>query len=118
MKSTVPHPTPSRLNLSRAIALVVAMLGLGAEISLPVQVQTIEEVSVSTPAALKQAMQDLRADYRRQQFQRLAHNSDRDSLIAALWIGMPTDSDRRPLDGQADVAQRLSRAYGNAGACA
>jgi len=113
MKSTVPHPTPRRLKHNRVVALAVTMLGLGSEMSLPAQAQTIEEVSVSTPAALKQAMQDLRADYRRQQFQRLAHNSDRDSLIAALWIGMPADGDRRPLDGQADVAQRLSRAYGN-----
>jgi len=104
---------PRRPNLSRAVALAVAMFGLGSEIPLSVQAQTIEEVSVSTPAALKQAMQDLRADYRRQQFQRLARNSDHDSLIAAVLIGMPTDSDRRPLGGQAEVAQRLSRAYGN-----
>jgi len=115
MKSTVPYRilTPRRPNLSRAVALSVAMFGMGFEIPLPSHAQTLEEASLSTSPALKQAVQDLRADYRRQQFQRLARNSDRDSLIAAVWIGMPTDSDRRPLDGQAEVAQRLSRAYGN-----
>jgi len=118
MKSTVPYrnPTTRRPNLSRAAALAVAMLALGCEIPLPSQAQTLEEASLSTSPALKQAVQDLRADYRRQQFQRLARNSDRDSLMAAVLIGMPNESDHRPLDGRADVAdaaQRLGRAYGN-----
>jgi hypothetical protein len=118
VKSTVPCRIlpPRRLSFRRAIAVAVAMLALGCEMPLPSQAQTLEEASLSTSPALKQAVQDLRADYRRQQFQRLARNSDRDSLIAAVLIGMPNESDHRQLDGRADVAdvaQRLSRAYGN-----
>jgi hypothetical protein len=106
-------PPPRRLSLRRAVALAVAMLALGPGITSPSQAQTLEQDSISTSPALKQAVQELRADYRRQQFQRLAHNGDRDSLIAAVLIGMPNESNHQPVDGRADVAQRLSRAYGN-----
>ena len=105
--------TPRCPNVSRAAALVIGLLAFGSGIPLVSQAQTLEESSVSTPGALKQAVQDMRADYRRQQFQRLARNSDRDSLIAATLIGMPTESDHQPLEGHDDVAKRLSRTYGN-----
>src|SRR5437868_5333174 len=103
MKRTVLH-------LSRAIALAIA--ALGGEMPLPVQAQTIEEVSVSTSPALKQAVQDLRAEYRKQQFQRLARNSDPDSLVAAVLIGMPAEGEHQALPGEADAMERLVRAGG------
>src|SRR3954470_15089632 len=108
MKSVVPVRIRTfRSEPLRAIALAFAVLA-GA-----CQAQTLDEVSASTSPALKQTLQDLRPAYRQQQFLRLAQNRDRDSLIAAVWIGMPTTSERRPLDGLADVAQRLNQAYGS-----
>ena len=115
MNPTVFHHTssPRRPNVSRAVALAIGMLALSSGIPLVSQAQTLEESSISTPATLKQSVQEMRADYRRLQFQRLALSSERDSLIAATLIGMPTESDHQPLEGHDDVARRLSRTYGN-----
>lgn len=93
----------------RILALAFA-LAVGIPSLLPAQ--TLEEAGRSTSAALKQAVRERRADYRKQQFTRLAHNNDRESLIAATLLGMPTDNDHQPVQGHAEVMQRLRVAHG------
>jgi hypothetical protein len=94
-------------------ALALAVLGFTAAMPSPACAETLEEASVSTPPELKQAAQDLRADYRQQQWDRLSQKTDRDSLIAAVLLGMPNDTDSNPIDGNADVEQRLARNFGH-----
>ncbi len=91
-------------------------LTLACAISLQAHAQAMTESGV--PAALTQAADHQRADYRQQQWQRLAAKSDRDSLIAAVLLGMPyelgtaDESQPQPLAGHDKVEQRLAQAYG------
>jgi hypothetical protein len=64
----------------------------------------------ATPVA--QAAAGLRADYREQQAQRLAQHDDRDSLIAAVLLGLPNEIDARHVAGQAEAEQRLAARFG------
>jgi len=109
---------PIRLNRSAAplhrtivgyTALAVAVLGFISVAS----ARTLEEAGAATPVALTQAMNDLSADYRQQQWQRLAQKKDRDSLIAAVLLGMPNDAGQAPIDGNAAVEQHLAKAFGH-----
>jgi len=98
--------------LSPVLAAVMAAIALGGGAPVPVHAQTLNAADPSTPAPVIQAALDQRADYRLQQWQRLSHRNDRDSLIAAVLIGIANDADRPPIDGQAEVEQRLARSYG------
>ncbi len=51
--------------------------------------------------------------YRQQQWTRLARNDDRDSLIAAVLLGLPNDTGPSPFDGQADLEHRLAEKFGH-----
>ncbi len=76
---------------------------------------TAAPMTEATPAALAQAAESQRADYRQQQWQRLAAKSDRDSLIAAVLLGMPYEFDTQhlpPIPGHEEVEQRLARGFG------
>lgn len=79
---------------------------------------TAAPMTEATPPALAQAAESQRADYRQQQWQRLAAKSDRDSLIAAVLLGMPYElglpdqSQPQPIAGHEQVEQRLALAYG------
>jgi len=94
-------------------ALAVAVFGFIGAIPSPASAQTLEQVSASTQPALTQAMNDLSADYRQQQWQRLAQKKDRDSLIAAVLLGMPNDVDKPAIDGNAQVEEHLARVFGH-----
>jgi hypothetical protein len=114
MNAHVPkHPvsSPRRNALGFAVLAAIALVSAGT-MSQPALAETLEEASISTPAALKQAAQELRADYRQQQWQRLAQKTDRDSLIAAVMIGMADGDDRAAIDGNAQVAERLAQHFG------
>ena len=58
------------------------------------------------------AAQRLTDQYRQQQATRLARNDDRDSLIAAVLLGLPNDMDGDPFDGQAGVEELLAAKFG------
>jgi hypothetical protein len=62
--------------------------------------------------ALEQAADSQRAEYRQQQWTRLAKANDRDSLIAAVLIGMPFGSDA-PVDGHELVERHLAETFGS-----
>ena len=83
-----------------AIALGLALAGFG----LPVTGHAADDPVLSPieQAALTQA-----ADYGRAQTLRLAAGKDRDSLIAAVLIGLPNDAASAPADGHAALLQRL-----------
>ncbi|MDZ4814124.1 MAG: hypothetical protein SGI99_16170 [Pseudomonadota bacterium] len=85
------------------IVLNFAPAGLGAVAAAPL-------LQVNSP--VEQAVQQLRGDYRQQQWQRLAQNTDRDSLIAAVLLGMPSESLPQPVSGQQGVEQRLAQRFG------
>ena len=106
-----PVSSPRRSALGFAVLTAIALAFTGT-MSLSARAETLEEASVSTPAVLKQAVQDLRAQYRQQQWQRLARNTDRDSLIAAVMIGMADGDDRTMIDGNAQVAEQLAHHFG------
>ncbi len=115
-------PSLHRNAFATAIMLAAGLLGFAGALPSHASAKTLEEASVATPVALQQAAQDLRADYRRQQWQRLAHKKDRDSLIAAVLLGMPNDAESLDLpkamengliDGNADVEQHLARIFGH-----
>jgi hypothetical protein len=67
--------------------------------------------SAATPVA--QAADNLQAEYRLQQWHRVAKKDDRDSLIAAVLLGMPNEKDTSPLEGHAQVEQRLADHFGD-----
>src|ERR1700728_2089445 len=84
-------------NIFGYTALAVAVFGFIGALPSPASAETLEEASVATPVALTQAANDMRADYRQQQWQRLAQKKDRDSLIAAVLLGMPSETDKEPI---------------------
>jgi hypothetical protein len=94
-------------------ALAVAVFGFIGALPSSARAETLQDASASTPIALTQAAQDMRADYRQQQWQRLAQKSDRDSLIAAVLLGMPEEADKAPINGNADVEQHLAKVFGH-----
>jgi len=114
MKLLFPHRSASSLHRRLGFtALAIAMLGFNGAMPSPARAESMEESNASTPPALTHAAQELRSAYRQQQWQRLALKNDRDNLIAAVLIGMPTDDDKTPIAGNADVEQRLARSYGH-----
>jgi hypothetical protein len=60
---------------------------------------------------LEQAANSLRAEYRQLQWARLAKASDRDTLIAAVLVGMPYGNDP-PIDGHEAVERHLAETFG------
>jgi hypothetical protein len=76
------------------------------------QAQSMEEENAATPPALTHAVQELRSAYRQQQWQRLSQKKDRDSLIAAVLLGMPTDDQHPAIAGHEGVEQHLARSFG------
>ncbi|HEV2607768.1 MAG TPA: hypothetical protein VGT79_07280 [Xanthomonadaceae bacterium] len=114
MKPTVPNRIPMSRHprCNRTSAAAITVLAIANLIPLSVNAESMEEASASTPPALTHAAQELRSAYRQQQWQRLAMKNDRDNLIAAVLLGMPTDDDRAPITGHADVEQRLARGFG------
>lgn len=69
-----------------------------------------ELAPLSSP--LEPATQSLRADYRLQQWQRLARRTDRDSLIAAVLLGIPTAAAPEDIPGQSGLRRRLAEQFG------
>jgi hypothetical protein len=111
---TTPHRHPHRIVASALAVAVLAFAGMT-----PAPAWAVEATSATTPLA--QAARDMRADYRQQQWQRLAQKKDRDSLIAAVLLGMPNDAasldlpdamESKRIDGNAQVEQHLANAYG------
>ena len=101
--------------------LATATLGLGGVMPSLAGATSRDQTTATAPTALEQAAQDQRADYRLQQWQRLSRKSDRDSLIAAVLLGMPNDVEsldlpkemqNKQIDGNADVEQRLANVFG------
>gem|GEM_PF-3589092 len=100
-------------NVLATAVLAACLLGFVGAMPSPASAETMEEASVATPPALKQAAHDLRADYRQQQWKRLTQKTDRDSLIAAVLIGMADGDERAPIGGNAQVEQRLAQHFGD-----
>jgi hypothetical protein len=113
MKLPFAHRSASSLHRHVGLtALAIAVLGFTGAMPSPARAESLEESLPSTPPALTHAAQELRNAYRQQQWQRLALKNDRDNLIAAVLIGMPTEDDHTPIAGYADVEQRLARGFG------
>lgn len=104
--AAIPH-----LNAVRKTAPVFTMLCFAMSMTVPASAAAAEAANVMTPVA--QAAQSLRADYRQQQWRRLAGKSDRDSLIAAEFLGMPNNADKAPIEGHEVVEQRLANTFGH-----
>ena len=100
---------PQRHNPALA-GLAVTALAVAVAWLCPTTAFANYDRTVVSPA--DHAAEKLGAQYRQQQWTRLAHNNDRDSLIAAVLLGMPNDSFADPLDGQADVEERLAAKFG------
>ena len=66
-------------------------------------------VSAATSAQIESS----REAFRSEQWQRLAQAQDRDSLIAAVLIGMPVGVERTAISGQAELEQRLAKNFGH-----
>lgn len=108
--------------LTTAVMLAAGLLGFAGALPSPATAKTLEEASIATPVALEQAAKNLRADYRQQQWKRLAQKQDRDSLIAAVLLGMPNDAEyldlpkdmeNKQIDGNVDVEQHLAKVFGH-----
>ncbi|MEO5560958.1 MAG: hypothetical protein ABIO49_13575 [Dokdonella sp.] len=92
---------------ARSMALAIAILTCTSAIAVATEA---DAALAATPLA--QAAARLQSDYRHQQWQRLSQRSDRDSLVAAVLLGMATESDAKPLRGNVDTEQRLAAAFG------
>ena len=90
--------------LSSVSVMAFAILWLGAVTAAVPTTVASDGASLTLPSVAAQ----LQADYRQQQWQRLSAKSDRDSLIAAILIGLPTESPADPMGGQADLEKRLA----------
>jgi hypothetical protein len=111
MKTFAPRHASTKPSHLLAAA-VIAAIAFGCASPAPARAQTMDAADPSTPPALVKAALGMRADYRLQQWQRLSRKNDRDSLIAATLIGMANDADHQPVDGHADIEQRLARSFG------
>ena len=71
------------------------------------------EEPVPAKSAVEQAADSQLGDYRQQQWSRLAGKQDRDSLIAAVLLGMPNDPENPvSLAGNDAVEKRLAAKFG------
>ena len=102
---------PASPKKPNALAAMIAVFALGCTTLAPSSAQAMDEAAALTPIA--QAAQELRADYRLLQWKRLAQKSDRDSLIAAVLLGMANDENPAPIEGHAEVGRRLAEGFGN-----
>lgn len=100
-----PHAAGGSRPLA-VLALSIAMLGTFAA---PAGAASKDKKSATVEAAAL----SLGVEYGRQQMQRLAQNSDRDSLIAAALVGLSNDGKSAPAEGHADVVYRLVGEYSN-----
>jgi hypothetical protein len=73
----------------------------------PVPILAVESTSSTDHAA-----ENLRNEYRQLQWSRLADAEDRDSLIAAVLLGMPDAVEQVAIKGHAEVEQRLAKRFG------
>ena len=105
--------SPLHRKIAGCTTLALAVLGFIGAMPSSASAQTLEQASASTHPALTQAMNDLSADYRQRQWQRLARKRDRDSLIAAVLLGMPNDSDKEQIHGNALVEEHLAKNFGH-----
>lgn len=105
--------SPLHRNIVGYTTLAIAVLGFIAAMPAPASPQTLEQASASAQTTLTQAMNDLSADYRQQQWQRLAQKEDRDNLIAAVLLGMPNDADKEQINGNAQVEEHLAKVFGH-----
>jgi hypothetical protein len=96
-------PSLARM-LSGVSALALAVLWHNAATATAPTTAASDGASSTLPSVAVQ----LEADYRQQQWQRLSAKSDRDSLISAILIGLPTESQAEPMDGQAGLEKRLA----------
>lgn len=64
-------------------------------------------------SSIEQEADSLRGDYRQNQWQRLSGKQDRESLIAAVLLGMPNETNPEPIAGNDAVRQRLAEKYGS-----
>jgi hypothetical protein len=97
-------------NHTSTLRLVFAAATFGFAMTWVAGALAADPTTMMTPTA--QAADSLRADYRQQQWKRLAQKTDRDSLIAAVLLGMPNDTDHESIDGHANVEGRLAAGFG------
>jgi hypothetical protein len=112
MNALVPNRP---LSSPRRNVLGLAVLGafaFGFAGAMPSFAQAANPMSTHVATPIEQAANDLQATYREQQFRRLSRNNDRDSLIAAVLLGMAGDDDHAPIDGVADVERHLASTFG------
>lgn len=87
--------------------LLASALFLLAAYACPSPIRAAEQVSIVQKAAEGQ-----RSEYRQQQWNRLAHAEDRDSLVAAVLLGMPDAVEHVAIKGHAEIEQRLAKRFG------
>ena len=98
-----------RSNIAGWAGLGVTVLGFAVASLCPATASAYDR-KIVLPA--DRAAESMTNQYRQQQSMRLARNDDRDSLIAAVLLGLPNDMDGHPFDGQAGVEERLAAKFG------
>lgn len=110
MSPSTHHRRPRPFRRPRVAALTVAILA--AAISFDPSAHANESVAVaSTP--LETAAHTQAAQYRTQQWQRLAAKTDRDDLVAAVLLGSQRESESNPINGHEIVEKRLAEHFGH-----
>ncbi|HEY2344374.1 MAG TPA: hypothetical protein VGH80_00675 [Xanthomonadaceae bacterium] len=101
---------PRRRNLVSWAGLGVTAFAFAVAWLCPATAFANYERKIVLPA--DHAAQSLDDQYRQQQWTRLAKHDDRDSLIAAVLLGLPDDTGDSPFEGQAEVEHRLAAKFG------
>lgn len=68
--------------------------------------------AAETSPLVEQLVENLRTEYRQDQWARLAESQDRDSLIAAVLLGMPDAIEHVAIRGHSGVERRLEETFG------
>lgn len=101
---------PRRRNIAEWAGLGVTVLAFAVAWLFPAPASAFDYRKTVLPA--DRAAENLTDAYLRQQYRRLAQNDDRDSLIAAVLLGITHDMGPDPFDGRDDVEARLAATFG------
>ncbi|MEP6882769.1 MAG: hypothetical protein ABI866_12295 [Dokdonella sp.] len=99
------HPLRNERNRCRGLLALTLLFVVAGAYSLPTR-------ATESASSVEQAAEGMRNAYRQQQWNRLAIAQDRDSLIAAVLLGMPDAEEHVALNGHAQVEQRLAIRFG------
>lgn len=108
----IPTQRNSNLRLPRLGGVGPRRFAVSAILLMAANACPLPSRAAETSPSVEQTAQNQRDEFRQNQWVRLAGAEDRDSLIAAVLLGMPDAVEHVAINGHAEVEQRLASRFG------